>query len=63
MIGSWATKYDALKDWAGPRSFDQTPIGQLRQQEDCEPEVSACLAHVQLNVCTRLQGVPIGECS
>ena len=39
MIHQWSTRYDTLQDWTGPHKYEQTPIGQLLEQETDDPKV------------------------
>jgi hypothetical protein len=38
LFGQWSSRYDTLKDWLGPRRYEETPIGQLLQ-ETTDPKV------------------------
>ena len=34
LFGQWADRYDTLADWLGPRTYDETPAGQLAESAD-----------------------------
>jgi hypothetical protein len=38
LFGQWSSRYNTLKDWLGPRRYEETPIGKLFQ-EDTDPKV------------------------